>query len=747
MCMAKLLIGCEIKSVSKRQVAWMLGNLGILGAILLLGLVLLACVERDAGLDSDGDGLSDRQELLFGTNPHNPDSNGDGIIDSLDPSPWEDAGAQLSVKIVENSASLRQVKVNFIVVLQSKGGQPLAKRQLQLETSLGDLGVVEEINPGVYGFELVSEVEGNARVSVSYQPLFPKASLLSRQINVELRLAKKEPDPLDPDPLDPVTEKVKLAKPGINPAQYKDAGRMDGVLYVMAIDENSLDWGDVDLAGFAGAFVQVDLASGERILAKTNEKGWVKIEDPRLNSQVNVTVGAQGYRYVSLMHVDARYISLVLAKRDALSDDTQESGNITGTVLGFNGEGGLEPFSKANSNIFDTVNVAIVQLAVRNYPLSAMNTASILVPPSSLTPIQEFLAIPPNLVIANMSKPEESRFALPQIKPGKYIIFALAGEASRVFEATKSPYQLKFVPRALGLEEIEVEAGQITNTSILLDIDLRAGAQDELNISSLPIDPVTQKALPNALLLPIIDTGKGFIFFDVNSAYNLENFSNPLRVHYPDFSHPSFAKFGLKTEPLVVGLAGRDPVKGYDLPGISTVIHNKTVQQKSVIGFDDPRTWMPLPEFVLPKPPSSDALDAVGNKLQDRRLAWRVDPSCSMTILRINYMTPPSYNAILDTSIGASRAHLLWELYVPSPHNEVRIPELDKSAPDYPVLVNYEPTKAGSRLKYDKNTLELEINAYRMGPKAFDYSSNFMLSDVNLNAQSVSQDSYLFRID
>lgn len=39
--------------------------------------------------DSDNDGLSDVEELLKGTDPNNPDTDGDGIIDSLDPYPLD----------------------------------------------------------------------------------------------------------------------------------------------------------------------------------------------------------------------------------------------------------------------------------------------------------------------------------------------------------------------------------------------------------------------------------------------------------------------------------------------------------------------------------------------------------------------------------------------------------------------------------------------------------------------------------
>lgn len=50
-----------------------------------------ACLYVD-GVDSDGDGLSDFDEVYnFGTDPLNPDSNGDGVNDSNDPSSQADS--------------------------------------------------------------------------------------------------------------------------------------------------------------------------------------------------------------------------------------------------------------------------------------------------------------------------------------------------------------------------------------------------------------------------------------------------------------------------------------------------------------------------------------------------------------------------------------------------------------------------------------------------------------------------------
>jgi hypothetical protein len=40
--------------------------------------------KADANVDSDGDGLTDAEELALGTDPHNPDTDGDGLPDG-----WE----------------------------------------------------------------------------------------------------------------------------------------------------------------------------------------------------------------------------------------------------------------------------------------------------------------------------------------------------------------------------------------------------------------------------------------------------------------------------------------------------------------------------------------------------------------------------------------------------------------------------------------------------------------------------------
>lgn len=143
-------------------------------------------------------------------------------------------------------------------------------------------------------------------------------------------------------------------------------------------------------------------------------------------------------------------------------------------------------------------------------------------------------------------------------------------------------------------------------------------------------------------------------------------------------------------------------------------------------------------------------LDAVGGPLEDGHLAWSLegdDPD--LFVLRINYLTPPS-RLILDESftVGGPDSHMLWEIYVPGDQREVTLPPIPDDAPGWPLLANPLPSTDWTDVNhhYDEDTLELEINVYQLGAeKTYEYNRDFLLTDLNLEAIGVSQDSYLFR--
>ena len=82
------------------------GKLFCLGIALMPTAVFLACSAEMRGIDSDGDGLSDAQERLFCTDPHNADTDGDTIPDALDASPCDNKpSVALSASIVASDST------------------------------------------------------------------------------------------------------------------------------------------------------------------------------------------------------------------------------------------------------------------------------------------------------------------------------------------------------------------------------------------------------------------------------------------------------------------------------------------------------------------------------------------------------------------------------------------------------------------------------------------------------------------
>ncbi len=751
------------------------------GFLWLLAACILGCTSETAGIDSDGDGLSDEQERRFGTDPFQADTDGDTILDGVDLDPCELPRIFLTPKVLDVTATTESAEVSIQISIKDGKQQWIQSVDIGASTTFGELSEIQAIGTGFYEVKLRATENGTAIVTIYSQKEGQADGRASESIRVELKLLEeqtqpvepKEPeDPVDVDPKDPQKPKdpldepkkpevdddplinpshVVLEEPGVNPGRYAEAGGLDGDLWVMAIDGNTLEWVGETMKGYPEAFVQVDFPDGTHLTGTTNEAGWVHFVDERLDGPVTVTVGAKGARYVTWVDVNARVISAGIHERDVTEAEAATKGSsITGTVRGFWGETGLPSFPRENVNVFGTFNIAIVQVGIRNEPLSSMNTGAILLPPDSTSATAEYFEVPPNLVLANAGDPNLARFHLRGLNPGKYVVFALAGAGSNIIAASQNPYELKFTPMALGFSEIEVKAGETRDIDLKLTVDLRTDDVDkvDLHFGQLPDDPKTGEPLPMGLLLPLMNTGKGYVFLDVNSSWNFEDFKNPMVTKYPRSVHETMVKFGLDVHPMACGLAARKAVNGFDQPGISTFILHPGKDDGSfeTVFMNDGRKWPKLPTFVEPKPPSDAAMDAVGGSLSpSRRISWHCPGDIDMTVLRFNYMTPPIHNKILGSDIGASRSHLLWEVYVPSGRNEIVLPDLDALAPDYPVLRNYEPTKAGAAYQYSEDTIELEINAYYMGPKPFDYHSNFLIDDVNMNAWGVSQDSYLIK--
>ena len=715
--------------------------------IWLTALLLCAgCTGETVGIDSDGDGLSDSQELRFCTNPRNPDTDGDTVPDAIDTNPCELPGIILSPKVISIFSGEKNADATIEIGIKNTKNLWMGDVPIKITATAGTLSEPFEQGTGLYEVHLTTDTDIVSVISiVTVDENGEPDDRASESIRVELKLKQTQVDPPDPpDPQNPVLE-----IPGLNPGTYQSAGPMNGELTVMAIDGQTLDWSESTIAPYKNAYVQVDFADGASIHGWTNETGFVHFTDERLKSPVNITVGAPGARYITWMHADARYVSAGIHSRDITAAEADIKGcEITGTVRGFWGETGLPSFPRENSNIFKTINMAIIQVATRNYPLSSMNTGAILLPPDGSSSTASYFDIPPNLVIANYAHPELSRFKLNQLIPGKYVVFALAGAGGNILAASQNPYELEFVPMVLGMKEVEVKAGDKIDITLDLTVDMRnaQGVASDIHFGQLPNDPQTGQPLPMGLVLPLINTGKGYIFTDVNSAYNREGFRNPLTAMYPNAVHQTLVSLGLEAHPMVVGLAGRKAVNGFDRPGISTLIMHPQAQGNALesVYMNSASQWPALPRFVTPAPPESDAFDAVGASLNPSRIvAWEVPADADMTVLRFNYMTPPIHNELLNSDIGASQSHPLWEVYVPAPAQQIVLPTLDPTAPDYPVLRNYAPTVPGDAYQYGPNTVELEINAYYMGPRTFNYQADFRIDDINMNAWAVSQDSYL----
>ena len=141
-----------------------------------------------------------------------------------------------------------------------------------------------------------------------------------------------------------------------------------------------------------------------------------------------------------------------------LPRDADLVGSIVGEVKGFLGEGGLPRWPAGTilgqlSDEESEVPVAIVQLAVRDVPLSSMSMGSVL--ESIQDPV---MPIPTNMAICELTDDEddscEATFELSNIPAGQYLLFALGGTASYVLAAVENPYSLVFKPMALAISRV-----------------------------------------------------------------------------------------------------------------------------------------------------------------------------------------------------------------------------------------------------------------------------------------------------
>lgn len=707
-------------------------------------LFLLGC-SRELGRDTDRDGLTDRQEHIFGTDPNNPDSDGDGIIDGKDKEP-KGRGPTLSLTaspVYEIDDSETRCS-DLSAKLTNGMGVPIEGEEVIFSSDWGKIekGNIPDSN-GIYNAKICSDKKVIAHVMAKYDN--PNDLYLPAVAEITIAFTIEEDMP----------------QPGVNPKPYTDAGNIAGFLRVFALDGDTVGKDGVYPMPFEGAYVLVE--KGEKHWSGiTGNQGFIEFSDPDLVGPVNVSVGAKGYKFTTYIDVDGSNIAVAMVRMDPITGkDLNRVGNIEGVVRGFDGEGGLMPFP-VEGNILDPkseIPVAIVQIALKNVPLSSISMGNILMPPDKET--TGAIPIPSNLVIFSRTNPENARFKLKDIPEGQHLIFALGGVARGIIDSMSDPYKLDFNPRALGIVRVQVKGGETTNQDILMNIDISPVKEKSVFVAlgALPIDWQTGKPFPNGLLLPVVDTGgEGFIFVDVDSSYNQPNFQNPIQIRFPEQDDPVIKQLGLKLTNLAVGLAGREAYFGADPPGISTAVL-PNVKSGDFVDFSKPDAWLEAPQGIYPKPPDKNMpLDIVSVDKFAGKVEWKpVKGHVDLYIVRLNYMTGAPINPLIYDektgiygSVGGPRSHCIWEIFVPKEKTSIMLPKFPADAPAKPELRNPVPNIGDESTPhhYGPNTIEIELNAYRLGAeKLFDYNRDFLYSDVNLNALVVSQDSYLVDVE
>ncbi len=731
------------------------------GAVLV---VMLGSCGEEPAVDSDGDGLSDYQEALLGTDPKNPDSDGDDVWDSEDDSPVQSGnGKELALSVdveVEHTPG-----GPWVGTLQARVMDPAGKVRTDAQvTGTADAGTLtpfEAGKDGSYAATLTLEQEKLVTVTV-------------HAVAGPLQAARKVRIYFISD----------LPRPGINPAPYESSGGIDGFLRVFAVHGDSITNPDRAVEPVPGTrvFVDADWQPGKRWEGTVGEQGFVDFEAPDLKGPVTVTAALDGFKACTVVGINAAHVSLPMTPFDPVPGKDEElTGSIEGSVLGFEGEYGLAPFEPTSG--FDRWSIGIIQVGLQNVNLVSLSMSSVLAYEgaggnfcSTGNPLD---CVPPNMVVYSW----KTGYRLDALRPGEYLVVALAGDGYGVMDTLSDPYKLRFEPRAMGAVVATVEAGKVTSTTdIPLTLDLLDPGSTRsflVNLDGFPNDPLTGAPLENGLMLPVMDTGRyGYIWTNVDGRWNDPDFVNPLPVLYPDPDHPLFKELDIDLFYMTVGLAGRKSYLGADPPGISTVIIREQEPPPDPLRMDLDWKWLRLPEGVSPTPPDTGKpghcpenpsqlpspgscvnaknipegyypVDRPGGVLTNRTLSWKpvVQPRTpDLYALRLGYLvSAPGNNINPGFAIGGPESYKLWEILCPPNVTSVKLPELPEDLYGGRLLRNPAPNLDDpvSPHRFGPDTIEVELNAYLMGDgKPWSYHQGFEFNDMNLHSHSVSQDSY-----
>jgi hypothetical protein len=735
---------------------------------ILIALTLLIAGCTSTPVDSDGDGLTDEQEARFGTDPHEVDTDGDGILDGVDPDPLgvtvEDV---LRVQVAVASAGEAEgggIVATVTAKVWKNGVEPVGGLSLEGETTHGTLGTFEETSTGIYSAVLTAETEGEATVTVWLKD------------NPEIS-----------DSVDVNLTTLVLPQPGLNPGDFANEGGIDGFLRVYAVETETSGLPDRAPAPVADAMVLVTPhgKASPRFVASTDARGVADFQEAQLSGRVDITVSADGRRHFSYLGVNAKHVAVPMFRLDPVPGlDDGSTGAVTGVVTGFDGTLGGPVFPPGRIN--DRANIGLVGKAVKYEPLCSLSMGYVLeystAQDSSRKELLDY--VPPNMVVYSPSSPETATYRIDGFLPGEQLLFVLAGDAYNVLPTISDPYRLEFIPRALGFVTVDISAGETVNVDIPLTINLEDFSADSAvpifaRFGDMPVDPLTGAPLQNGLLLPVSDTGgSGFVWSQINGAYNQPDFVNPLDAIFPAQGHPTIKGLDLQLMQMTVGIAARASYLGADPPGISTAIMR--CPGPGDLPMDDPNNWLELPVGVQPTPPDGsppticaegewppevpgscvgtekipDAyfpLDRVGGVLDSRSFEWQPVASpypADLYILRLGYLTSPPVSLEPGYSIGGPDAWGLWEIVTDSDQTSFVLPVLPEGAPG-PDLLNPAPNigDPDAPMHFGPRTLEAEFNAYMMGDcRTFSFNKGFLYEDLNLDSRSVSQDSYLFEV-